>query len=96
MIDLEKVRERKKIREQILTKLYVQWFGPEPNASALVGTKHELYPDSEHHRAFHYLAGKGLIDISPTGQGSGMNEVLAVFISAKGIDYVEELVEGKS
>lgn len=86
MIDVQEVCSRIKLREKILQELYVLWFSAGPDA--LTGTKKELYPDSEHHKVFHYLPSSDLVNISSFGEPSA--EKLTIFISAKGIDYVEE------
>lgn len=91
MIDAKKIIERKKLRLEILEKLYEIFYSGGPEAfsgktEALMGTKQEIYLDNEHHKAFHYLLGKKMIHISSAG---GEPEQLAIFITSEGIDYVE-------
>ncbi|MGM1022262.1 MAG: hypothetical protein ACQEXV_17365 [Bacillota bacterium] len=88
MIDIEQVRERKKLRLDILAELYQLWFGGE--SSSLVGTKRDIYQErnTERHLAYHYLVCSGLIDITPM-DGKGMDEVLSISITAKGIEFLE-------
>jgi hypothetical protein len=82
MIDIEKIKERKKIRKEILEELYELWFNTE--SSALVGTKQQIYQESsERQNAFHYLLSMEFIDISTLG------ERLVIRITAKGIEHVE-------
>ncbi|MNO22815.1 hypothetical protein D3C76_126000 [compost metagenome] len=92
MIEIEKIEDRRKLRLKLLQNLYALWFSTGPEA--LTGTKKELYPDHEHLKAYHYLIGKELIIISPSGERH--EERLTILISAKGIDYVEERLLRKS
>jgi hypothetical protein len=90
LIDIQKIHERKKLRNVILEELYELRFsgGPEAFSSGrmegLVGTKEDLFTDNERHKAFHYLLGKNLIVINSAG-----NDILAVQITSEGIDYIE-------
>lgn len=92
MVDIQKIIERKNLRKEILEELYELYFsgGPEAFSSgrqeALLGTKEELFTSNERHKAFHYLMGKKLIEISPSG-----NELLAIYITSDGIDYFESV-----
>lgn len=90
MIDIKQVRERKKLRLDILAELYQLWFsGGEISMS---GTKRDIYQErsTERHLAFHYLVSMGLIDITPMG-GKGMDEILSISITVKGIEYLESM-----
>jgi hypothetical protein len=96
MVDIQKIIERKKLRIQILEELYELFFsgGPEAFSSgrleALLGTQDELFTSNERHKAFHYLQGKKLIEISPSGK-----ELLAIYITSDGIDYFESEVSSQ-
>ncbi|MEE4561529.1 hypothetical protein [Paenibacillus polymyxa] len=92
MIDIEEVKERKKLRLDILGELYQLWFsGGEISMS---GTKRDIYQErnTERHLAFHYLVSMGLIEITPMG-GKGMDEVLSISITVKGIEFLESNLE---
>ncbi|WP_226000875.1 hypothetical protein [Paenibacillus sp. BJ-4] len=93
MIDAEKVRERKKLRLDILGELYQIWFSGEEN-NMLFGSKEDIYQkrNTERHLAFHFMFEMGFIHISPMG-GKGMDEKLSISITAKGIDFLESNLE---
>lgn len=92
MIDIEKVKERKKLRLDILGELYHLWFSG--GETSISGTKREIYQErnSERHLAYHYLVCMGFIEIAPMG-GKGMDEVLSISITVKGIEFLETNLE---
>ncbi|MBE0342901.1 hypothetical protein E4V51_19960 [Paenibacillus sp. 28ISP30-2] len=94
MIDIEQVRERKKLRLDILAELYQLWFGGE--SSSLVGTKRDIYQErnTERHLAFHYLFGMKFIHIKPR-DGEGMDEILSISITAEGIEFLESNLDNE-
>ncbi|NMM55571.1 hypothetical protein [Paenibacillus aquistagni] len=102
MIDIQKIKERQKLRLEILEKLYEIYFSGGPEAlrkdrnEALKGTKKEIYLDNEHHKAYVYLFNRKLIMIAPLpGASSADEEILTIHITAEGIDYVENLILGE-
>ncbi|WP_150267504.1 hypothetical protein [Paenibacillus tepidiphilus] len=90
MANIQQIIARKNLRLQILAELYDLYFsgGPEAFSSGrregLVGTKAQIFTDNERHKAVHYLLGKKLIDVSSVGE-----DLLAIHITADGIDYYE-------
>ncbi|MCM3710719.1 hypothetical protein [Sporosarcina luteola] len=91
MVDIKSMKERKKLRLEILEELYnLHFFSPTQNNCLIVKTN-ELYGErnSEKHLAYHYLLTSGLIHIEISGDSS------AVSITSKGIDYVESIYEQK-
>lgn len=99
-LNIEEIQKRKKIRREILEKLYELFYygGQEwPNANKVVGIialKRELYVDNEHHKAYHYLLAKGYIQISTSTPNAkkSEDERLSVMITADGIDYIESII----
>ncbi|WOV86522.1 hypothetical protein QWT69_11435 [Sporosarcina oncorhynchi] len=89
MIDVKSMKERKKLRLEILEELYnLHFFSPTQN-NCLIVKSNELYGErnSEKHLAYHYLVTSGYIQIDISGDSSGVS------ITAKGIDYVESIYE---
>ncbi|MCT6925220.1 hypothetical protein [Metasolibacillus sp.] len=91
VIDVQKVKERKKLRLEILTQLYnLHYFAVTQNNN-LHGKTSELFGErnSEKHLAYHYLLTAGYIEIESIEDNS------AITLTAKGIDYVEDFYEKK-
>lgn len=89
MIDIKSIKERKKLRLEILGELYnLHFFSPTQNNCLIVKTN-ELYGErnSEKHLAYHYLLTIGYIHIEISDDSSAVN------ITAKGIDYVESIYD---
>lgn len=95
MLDINKITERIKLRQQILVELYELFYSDKtPREEALIGKKKDLFTNIERQKAFHYLLTKKLIytsSVTPNAQSSD-DEVLAIFITAEGIDYIENVV----
>lgn len=99
-LTIEKINARKSIRKRILEHLYELYYsgGPEwpskNKVEGIIGSKKELYIDNEHHKAYHYLFTKGLIEITSLTPNAitSEDERLAIMITAKGIDFIEEIV----
>ena len=85
MIDVSAMKERKKLRLEILVQLYNLHFFPTGQNNGLISKTNDLYGkrNSEKHLAYHYLVTSGFIHIE------NMDDNLAINITAKGIDYVE-------
>lgn len=91
MIDIDAMKERKKLRLEILEQLYnFHYFASNQNNN-LSGKTNELFGErnSEKHLAYHYLVTVGYIDIDNIEDNS------AISITTKGIDYVEAVYENK-
>jgi len=99
-LKIEEIVKRKKIRREILEKLYELFHsgGQEwPNSNKVMGiiaSKKELYVDSEHHKAYHYLLAKGYIQLSSLTSNAkkSEDERLSVMITADGIDFIESII----
>ncbi|TQR32742.1 hypothetical protein C7Y47_11465 [Lysinibacillus sphaericus] len=91
MIDVNAMKERKKIRLEILEQLYNLHFVAPTQNNCLISKINELYGErnSEKHLAYHYLVTSGYINID------NMDDSVAVSITATGIDYVESYYEKK-
>lgn len=100
MLNIEKIKERQQLRRKILEKLYELFYsgGPEwpsqNKVQGLIGTKKELYIDSEYHKAYHYLLAKEYIQVSSLTPNAkkAADERLAIMITARGIDYIEAIL----
>ncbi|WP_368657095.1 hypothetical protein AB3Z07_13830 [Metabacillus halosaccharovorans] len=92
MIDVNDIKERKKLRLEILEQLYNLYFNSSTQNQSLTGNKEELFGvrNSEKHLAYHYLVTGGFIEIDSTDAHS------AVTITVKGIDYIETIYEEKN
>lgn len=89
MIDVKSLKERKKLRLEILELLYDLHFYSLTQNNCLIVKSNELYGErnSEKHLAYHYLVTSGYVQIDITDDSS------AVHITSKGIDYVESIYE---
>jgi len=91
MIDIDAMKERKKLRLEILEQLYnLLYFAPTRN-NILSGKTVEIFGErnSEKHLAYHYLVWAGYIEID------SYEDTSAISITAKGIDYVEAVYESE-
>jgi len=91
MMNFSAMKERKKLRLEILEQLYNLHFHSPTQNQCLVGTTKELFGErnSEKHLAYHYLVTSGYIEIDQN------DEQTIVTITNKGIDYVETIYEDK-
>lgn len=89
MIDVKAIRDRKKVRMEILTKLYNHNFYSPTQNNYLIAKMNELIGErnSEKHLAYHYLVESGYIEIE------NMDDYSTVRITAKGINYVESIFD---
>ncbi|MBP1080769.1 hypothetical protein ACFFJQ_14265 [Bacillus capparidis] len=92
MLNVNEIKERKKIRLEILEQLYDLYFHPPTQNQALFTKRKELIGErnSEKHLAYHYLLTSGYIHMDVDE-----NDRAKVMIKNKGIDYVEAFYEEK-
>lgn len=90
MMNFSAMKERKKLRLEILEQLYNLHFHSPTQNQCLVGSTKELFGErnSEKHLAFHYLLLSEYIEID-----NNDDDQTIVTITTKGIDYVENIYE---
>lgn len=89
MLDIKLMKERKRMRLEIMVELYNLYFNSPTQNNYFVIKTNELYAErnSEKHLAYHYLVESNYINIEIVDSDS------IVMITAKGIDYVETIYD---
>ncbi len=88
----DQIRDRQRLRIQLLQDLYDYHFGPEERSFHLPGPKKNVGPltDKETRLAYDYLHKKGLIDIKD------VVGYMHFAITPQGIDLIEDRILGQS